>query len=124
VGEKVYASEILSQADDYRYAARYGLAAEIRPATLPDDIVVRCRSVTAALGLLFAGIDLRLTSDGHCVCFEVNPSPGFTYYEAATGQPLALAVARLLSSAERQGQVTDGRTGAPRQERLRTADMA
>src|SRR5262249_54650097 len=103
---------------------RNGLAAEIKPATLPHDLVVRCRSVTAALGLLFAGIDLRLTNDGHWVCFEVNPSPGFTYYEAATGQPLALAVARLLSSAENQAQATDGRTGKPQQERLQTARIA
>ncbi len=54
--------------------------------------------MTASLGLLIAGIDLRLTDDGHWYCFEVNPSPGFTYYEIATGQPLALAVARLLSA--------------------------
>jgi len=99
VGDKVYAAEISSQADDYRYAARDGLAAEVKPATLADDLVLRCRSVAAALGLLFAGIDLRLTDEGHWICFEVNPSPGFTYYESATGQPLALAVAQLLSSA-------------------------
>ncbi len=98
VGNDVYACEIFSQADDYRYAARSGPAAEVRPATIQRGVVARCRSVTVALGLLFAGIDLRLTNDGHWFCFEVNPSPGFTYYEDAAGQPLALAVARLLSA--------------------------
>ena len=28
--------------------------------------------------------------------FEVNPSPGFTFFEAGAGQPLAAAVADLL----------------------------
>ena len=44
-----------------------------------------------------AGIDLRLTDDGRWFCFEVNPSPGFTYYEQATGQPIARSIARLLA---------------------------
>jgi hypothetical protein len=33
--------------------------------------------------------------------FEVNPSPGFTYFEDVTGQPIAAAVARLLNLAAR-----------------------
>jgi hypothetical protein len=107
VGNDVYACEILSQADDYRYAARSGLAAEVRSATIPNAIVARCRSVTLALGLLFAGIDLRLANDGHWFCFEANPSPGFTFYETATGQPLALAVARLLSSTHNMNGISD-----------------
>jgi glutathione synthase/RimK-type ligase-like ATP-grasp enzyme len=49
--------------------------------------------------LLFAGIDLRRTPAGDWYCFEVNPSPGFTFYESATGQPIAAAVARFLAAA-------------------------
>jgi hypothetical protein len=30
-------------------------------------------------------------------CFEVNPSPGYSYFEANTGQPIARAVARYLA---------------------------
>ena len=51
------------------------------------------------LGLHFAGIDLRRAPDGRWFCFEVNPSPGFTYYEAHTGQPIADAVASYLAAA-------------------------
>jgi len=31
-------------------------------------------------------------------CFEVNPCPGFSYYEANTSQPISAAVARRLAS--------------------------
>lgn len=48
------------------------------------------------MGLLLAGIALRRTPEGGWVCFEVNPSPGFSFYEEATGQPIAAAVADLL----------------------------
>jgi glutathione synthase/RimK-type ligase-like ATP-grasp enzyme len=47
------------------------------------------------MGLLVSGIDLRVTGKGEWVCFEVNPSPGFTFYEA-DGQPIAAAIADLL----------------------------
>jgi glutathione synthase/RimK-type ligase-like ATP-grasp enzyme len=99
IGHDVYACEVISEADDYRYAARDGIPADVRPAYLSSALVERCRLLTAGLGLWIAGIDLRLAQDGRWYCFEVNPSPGFTYYERATGQPLALSVARLLMQA-------------------------
>ena len=43
-------------------------------------------------------MDLRSTPDGAWYCFEVNPSPGFTYYQEETGQPIADAIARLLAA--------------------------
>lgn len=50
-----------------------------------------------ALPLPFSGIGLKVT-DGHDVfCFEVNPCPAFSFYEAHTNQPIARAVARYLS---------------------------
>jgi len=49
------------------------------------------------MGLGFAGIDLRRTPDGELICFEVNPSPAFSYYEAQTGQPIAEALAAYLA---------------------------
>jgi D-alanine-D-alanine ligase-like ATP-grasp enzyme len=52
--------------------------------------------MSADMRLLVAGVDLRLTPDGGWTCFEVNPSPGFLYYESATGQPITEAVADLL----------------------------
>jgi glutathione synthase/RimK-type ligase-like ATP-grasp enzyme len=55
--------------------------------------------MAADMGLLVAGIDLRHTPDDRWVCFEVNPSPAFVFYEEATGQPIANAIARALVNA-------------------------
>ena len=44
---------------------------------------------------------LKLTPDQQVYCFEVNPSPAFSYYEAHTGQPIAQAIARYLAAAAR-----------------------
>ena len=96
VGRELYAARIICDADDYRYAGRFGKRAEIQAAELPAEIADRCCALARGLGLAFAGVDLRRTPEGRWYCFEVNPSPGFTYYEAHTGQPIAAAVARLL----------------------------
>jgi glutathione synthase/RimK-type ligase-like ATP-grasp enzyme len=53
--------------------------------------------LAAAMNLHVAGIDLRCGQfDSEWYCFEVNPSPGFIYYEDATGLPIGSAIARLL----------------------------
>ena len=103
VGEEIFACEIVSAADDYRYAHRQGLAVELRAYTLPMACAERCQTLAAALGFVVAGIDLRCTPEGQWYCFEVNPSPAFTYYQAATGQPIAAAIARLLAAGPHTG---------------------
>ena len=69
----------------------------MRAYDLPAELARRCVQLSAALGLAFAGIDLRIAPDGDVVCFEVNPSPAYSYYEAHTEQPIAAAVARYLA---------------------------
>jgi hypothetical protein len=101
IGDENFACEIVCVADDYRYAGRTGTKIEIRPCLLPQDLIDRCRALLASLGLYFAGIDLRRTPSGKWYCFEVNPSPGFSFYEEATGQPISEAVAHLLAKAPR-----------------------
>jgi glutathione synthase/RimK-type ligase-like ATP-grasp enzyme len=98
VGDDAFACEVFSDADDYRYAGLCGEPARVEAARLPPEIAERCFAVTRAMKLHVAGIDLRLAPDGRWFCFEVNPSPGFSYYEAHTGQPIADAVARLLAA--------------------------
>jgi hypothetical protein len=97
VGDEAFACEIATDADDYRYAARRGRDVELRPYDLPADCADKCRKLAAALNLVVTGLDLRRTPEGQWYCFEVNPSPAFTYYAAATDQPIADAVARLLT---------------------------
>jgi glutathione synthase/RimK-type ligase-like ATP-grasp enzyme len=98
VGDAVFASRIISDADDYRYASLTGQDADVVSFELPNEIAALCRKVTAALGYVIAGIDLRC-EDGTWYCFEANPSPSFTYYEQQTGQPITAAVANLLAGA-------------------------
>jgi glutathione synthase/RimK-type ligase-like ATP-grasp enzyme len=97
VGREVFATAIESEYSDYRYAGRdAGKPAELTAATIDDDLAQRCIRLAHGLELPFAGIDLRITPEGRQVCFEVNPSPALSYYEAHTGQPIAAAVARYL----------------------------
>jgi hypothetical protein len=97
VGREVFASQISAPVDDYRYPGEQEV--EVLPAGVPPDLARRCRRLAHSLGLPLAGIDLRCTPDGEWYCFEVNPSPGFAYYERATGQPISAAIARLLAGA-------------------------
>jgi len=97
VGHEVFATEIGSDAVDYRYAGRDGLTAALTATTLPDDVAERCVDLAATLGLPLAGIDLRRTPAGDWVCFEVNPMPGYSFYESHTGQPIAAALVRHLA---------------------------
>jgi hypothetical protein len=96
IGEELFCHQVTSEADDYRYASRQGVSVNMRPSALPPEWANRCRSLTAAMGLAVAGIDLRRTPEGAWYCFEVNPSPAFTYFDDAADQPIARAVARLL----------------------------
>jgi len=95
VGETVITTEIVSDADDYRYADDV----EMRAATLPDEVTMQCRLLARAMRLSLAGMDIRRSSAGEWYCFEVNPSPGYTFFEHHTGQPIAHHIARLLAEA-------------------------
>jgi glutathione synthase/RimK-type ligase-like ATP-grasp enzyme len=98
VGETVFATRIETTVTDYRYAQRQEEgASRLSAAVLPPQVERRCIRLAQAIGIAFAGIDLRLTGEGEWFCFEVNPSPAFSYYENNTGQPIAEAVARALA---------------------------
>src|SRR5258705_3619533 len=92
VDQAVFATAITSDATDYRYANRQvGDPAHLREIEIPVDLAERCVLLARALDLAFVGIDPKITLDNEVFCFEVNPSPAFSYYEANTGQPIAQA---------------------------------
>jgi len=98
IGGEVFATRIRTGATDYRYARQeLGEPAELEAVEVADEVADRCLALAADLGLLFAGIDLKVTPDGEVYCLEVNPSPAYSYYESHTGQPISAAVARLLA---------------------------
>ncbi len=96
VGNQLFATRILSEAVDYRYANRDGKSVEMEATTLPIAIEESCLLLAQKLDLLLAGIDLKLTPEGDYYCFEVNPSPAFLFYEKHSGQPISKSVADLL----------------------------
>lgn len=109
VGDQWFGTRIVSDASDYRYARRQGADIDIEATELPDDVAAACVGVTKALGLAVAGIDLRLTPDGRYYFFEANPSPGFIFYERATGQPISETIARLLHGGSPPSRRASGR---------------
>ena len=98
VGDRWFATSVASPATDYRYASTAGSSVELAPFDLPDALGQQLVSVSQGMGLMVAGIDLRRSDDGRWFCFEVNPSPGFTFYEDHTAQPIAGAIAELLTT--------------------------
>jgi len=90
VGKETFACRVISTGIDYRYATT-----AVEAVDLPSSIRDACLSLTKDLGLSVSGIDLRLCDD-EWYCFEVNPSPAYSYFEMSTGQKIADAIARLL----------------------------
>ncbi|TQK01273.1 RimK family alpha-L-glutamate ligase [Herbaspirillum sp. SJZ107] len=97
VGDAVFAARIVSEAVDYRYAGRDGLDVDMLSFQPPDDIVERCRVLARNLALPFCGIDFKVRPGGQYVCFEVNPSPAYSYYQMQTASPISDALVRYLA---------------------------
>jgi len=95
IGRKAIATKIISTGVDYRYAVREGGNTQLEPYTLAKETEKACIRLSLALGLDFTGIDLRITDHG-TYCFEVNPMPGYSYYEAHTGQDISGTLADYL----------------------------
>jgi D-alanine-D-alanine ligase-like ATP-grasp enzyme len=101
-GSELFATEILSNVVDYRYAGREGQDVEMKVCELPAPIRERCFQLSRMLDLPLCGIDLKLTPDGTYYCFEVNPSPGFSYFQQQTGQDIAGGIVRYLAGKQQE----------------------
>src|SRR5262249_25768383 len=99
VNGQVFATQIVSDVSDYRYARRDGGSLAMCACDLPGPVAEACLQMARSLGLVLSGIDLRKTPDNRYYCFEINPSPGFIFYERMTGQPISEAVANALRCA-------------------------
>ena len=98
VGTGLFATEVESAAIDYRYGEREGHSTSMHPTDLPDDVASACIALTRSLGLVMSGIDLKRTPDGAWYCFEVNPSPAYSFFEELGGQPIAAALVECLAA--------------------------
>lgn len=97
VGNALFATKVISEATDYRYASQEGFSVVMEPIKLPDRIEKMCLELSNFLGLVMAGIDLRRTPRDEYYCLEVNPSPGYVYYELGANQPISESLARVLN---------------------------
>lgn len=97
VDGQLFPAAIHSQQTAYPVDSRIDIGnARVEATTLPDELAELLISYTAALGLTYGAIDLRLTPDGRYVFLEINPAGQFRYIEAATGLPITAAMARAL----------------------------
>jgi hypothetical protein len=97
VGSDVFATSIESDSIDYRYPRKGDLPVK-QEVGIPTGVMDACRRLAAKLRLSLAGIDLRVTPNGEWYCFEVNPSPYYSFYEESHSQRITQAVARLVAS--------------------------
>lgn len=97
VGDDLVATKICFDGVDYRYPQAGEPRAEMRPFRLPPEIATRCMALADDLGLQFCGIDLRQQPNDGWACFEVNPAPGFVYYEVSSGQRIGEMLVNLLT---------------------------
>jgi glutathione synthase/RimK-type ligase-like ATP-grasp enzyme len=122
VGRTAIAVAVRSDATDYRYARRQtGADAELELADISESLARACRNLSDALELPFCGIDLRRTPQGEHVCFEVNPSPAYSYYESVSGAPIARTLVHWLAepgSAPHLGCLAANSAGPAAQSRL------
>lgn len=98
VGDTLFAAHIDSTNVDYRYAGSDGGTTTMQAIDLPKHIEQQCFRLSTSLNLPLCGIDLFQTNDGDYCCFEVNPSPGYTYFQNETGLPISDAIARYLAT--------------------------
>ncbi len=92
IGQDFFAAEIRSQTLDFRADPH----AAIVPVDLPEAVIADCRRLMEVLGLVYSGIDVRLTPQGKYVFLEGNPAPMFTHFEAQSGYPISDRLAELL----------------------------
>jgi glutathione synthase/RimK-type ligase-like ATP-grasp enzyme len=98
IGTKTYATSVASSNVDYRYIREENNEYTILSPCLLDPLIEeQCILLSHRLGLAFSGIDLRITNDGSVYCFEVNPCPGYSYYEKNTGQTISEGLAEYLA---------------------------
>jgi glutathione synthase/RimK-type ligase-like ATP-grasp enzyme len=97
VGDAIFAAAIHSQETSYPVDFRMDMDnAAISAVDLPEPVADQIRALMRALGLSFGAIDMRLRPDGEYVFLEINPAGQWLFVEEATGQPIAMALARLL----------------------------
>jgi glutathione synthase/RimK-type ligase-like ATP-grasp enzyme len=97
VGRELFAAAIHSQESAYKVDFRMDMGnTHIDAEELPSQTSKHLFDLMGRLGLVYGAVDLRRTPDGRYVFLEINPAGQWLFVEAATRQPIANALARLL----------------------------
>jgi glutathione synthase/RimK-type ligase-like ATP-grasp enzyme len=97
IGDSVFAAEIDARNTSYPMDMRMVIGESVMKITqLPDKIVKSVLDLQRCLGLSYGAIDMRRTSQGEYVFFEVNPAGQWLFVEERTGLPISQAVADFL----------------------------
>jgi ribosomal protein S6--L-glutamate ligase len=93
-GEVLGATEHRARDGEFRANAARGAA--VSAVDLDQESALLATGATAAVGLGFAGVDL-IPDGGRWVVVEVNPTPGWKHFKAATGVDVAERVVAALA---------------------------
>jgi hypothetical protein len=97
VGRHIFATEFQimdKEAIDYRIDLT---SIPSRPHYLPENLQQKIRQYMDMLGLVYGGLDFRVTPEGAYIFFEINTAGEFMYIQKLTGQPISDAMAELLA---------------------------
>ncbi len=98
VDDEVHVVRINSPVVDYRYAEREGHEVIIELAeSFPKRLESMCVDFCVEYDLAFAGFDFITDAGGELCLLEVNPSPGFDYYDNKIDGKIANSLADLLA---------------------------
>jgi hypothetical protein len=94
VGREVFSASVRV---DAHVDCRVDLLATWERHDLPEDVRRRLVDLVSRLNLCYGCIDLAKSKNGEYFFLEINPAGQFLFVEMDTGQPLCLAMARLLA---------------------------
>jgi hypothetical protein len=111
IGVQCFGVRICSKADDYRYPGEHPV--EWAPTEVPRSIAALCVDATKKLGLVFSGIDFKICeATGDWYCFEINPTPGYSYYDRYLDGRIASALVTYLEQYDGERIMTKPRQDA------------
>lgn len=102
VGNKIFATEILSQENENtKVDWRRGENVLIhRKVTLPKDIRDKCILLVSDLNLKFGAVDFIIDKKGNYIFLEINPNGQWAWIENQTNYPISKEIVKILTHGE------------------------
>jgi len=99
VKSNCFGVKIASNCDDYRYPGN-GVV-HYSAVDVPEAIARLSVDATRQLGLVFSGIDFKICQrSGEWYCLEINPMPGYSFYDSHLDGRITAALASYLEGSD------------------------